>query len=121
MPAPSEMTPESRCRSNGRLARSGSEFRVELSPAVAKLAIDKGVIVASVPPATAMSASPCRIIVAAEAIASRPDGQAEVIVVDGAEIRSTIVNTWVEAGRWRNTNPALHTHEPRRDTYPQTH
>src|SRR6059058_632549 len=97
MPAPSEITPESRCKSNGRLARSGSELRVELSPAVAKLAIDKGVIVASVPPATAMSASPCLIIVAADAMASRPDGQADEIVVARAEIPSAIVKTWVAA------------------------
>src|SRR5205085_8665236 len=99
----------------GRLARSGSELRVELNPAVVKLAIDKGVIVASVPPATAMSASPCRIIVAAEAIASRPDGHAEEIVVARAEIPSAIVRIWVAAWGWESMAPELTPRGPRRD------
>ena len=93
MPAPSEMTPESRERSNGRLAVSGSEFLRELRPEAMKLAMAKGVIGASAPPAIAKSASPDRIIAAAIAIASNPDGQAEETVVAWAQapIRSAIM------------------------------
>src|SRR2546423_10368461 len=107
IPAPSEMIPESRNRSKGRLARTGSEFRVELRPAVAKLAIDNGVIVASVPPATATSASPCRIIAAADAMASNPEGHADAIVVAHADIPSAIVSLSVAALGWQSTTPAV--------------
>ena len=81
IPAPSEITPESRSISNGRLAFPGSAFREELKSAAAKLAIAIGVIGASLPPAIAISACPARIIDAASATASNPEGQAADTVV----------------------------------------
>src|SRR5438552_14764220 len=92
MPAPSDTTPESLERSKGRLAVSGSEFRRELSPDAMKLAMAKGVMGASAPPAIAISASPDRIIAAAMAMASNPDGQAEetVAALAHAPIRSAM-------------------------------
>src|SRR6476659_576035 len=100
MPAPSEMMPESLKRSNGRLARSGSVFLVELKPAAVKLAMHSGVMVASLPPATATSASPWRIIAAADATASKPDGHADAIVVARADIPNAIVSIWVADWGW---------------------
>src|SRR5438105_15483542 len=92
MPAPSDTTPESLDRSKGRLAVSGSEFLCELSPEAVKLAMAKGVMGASEPPAIAISDSPDRIIAVAMAIASNPDGQAEETVEAWAHtpIRSAI-------------------------------
>src|SRR5438105_3832949 len=74
------MTPESRSRSKGRLARSGVSLRDELNPLAIKLAIARGVIGASAPPTTAISASPERMSAAPMAMASSPDGQAEETV-----------------------------------------
>src|SRR5947207_3289106 len=85
MHAPSEITPESRSRSNGRLAVSGSSFLHEASPLAMKLAMVNGVIGASAPPAMAMSASPDQIIAAASAIASKPEGQADETVAARAD------------------------------------
>src|SRR6266436_2870246 len=92
-PAPSEITPESRSRSKGRLAFSGSPFRVELRPLAIKLAIVSGVIGASAPPAMAISAAPDLINAAASANASKPEGHAEETVAAWAAvpIRSAIV------------------------------
>src|SRR6266446_4093461 len=86
IPAPSEIMPESRDRSKGLLAVSGSPFRNELRPLAIKLAIANGVIGASAPPAMAISASPDRTIFVASAIASRPDGQAEDTVLAFAQV-----------------------------------
>ena len=94
--APSDITPESRSISNGRLAFSGSPLRHELSPLAIKLPITKGVMGASVPPAIASSASPERIRAAASAIASRPDGQADETVAACAEV--PILSAIVTAG-----------------------
>src|ERR1035437_3209869 len=80
MPAPSEMTPESRSRSKGRLALVGASLRAELRPLAMKLAMAKGVMGASAPPTMAISASPERINPAPTAMASRPEGQADETV-----------------------------------------
>src|SRR5438445_463669 len=78
--APSARTPQSLSESKGRLAFSGSPLVLEQSPLPIKLAIVNGVIGASAPPATAISASPTRIITAASATASSPDGHADETV-----------------------------------------
>src|SRR6266849_5178195 len=57
-PAPSPSTKPSRSRSNGRLARVGSSFRVESAFITAKPPIPRGVIAASAPPAITASVSP---------------------------------------------------------------
>src|SRR5213593_4440245 len=82
------MTPESLDTSNGRLALSGSLFRQELRPLDVKQAIASGVMGASVPPAIAISASPPRIIAAASAMASNPEGHADEIVAAFAQLPS---------------------------------
>src|SRR6186713_1586665 len=97
MHAPSEMTPESRVRSKGRLAFCGSELRVELKPLTIKLANECGVSGASVPPAIAISASPARIIAAASATASRPDGHAEETVEELAAVPMRSAMTFAAA------------------------
>src|SRR5947209_5475296 len=78
--------------SNGRLALAGSAFLTELRSAAVKLAIAMGVIGASLPPATAISACPARIMAAASATASNPEGQAadSVVACAKAPIRSAI-------------------------------
>src|ERR1700739_3182927 len=85
-PAPSERTPESLERSNGRLAFSGSLFRYELNPPAINIDIASGVTGRSAPPAIAISAAPEPIIAAASAIASKPDGQADDTVAACADI-----------------------------------
>ena len=98
MPAPSEMTPESR-RQIKRPARSSlaRSFACELNPAAMKLAMIIGVIGASAPPAIARSASPERIIAAASAIASIPDGHAEETVTAFAQAPSRSAMTLAAA------------------------
>src|SRR3984893_4832758 len=98
MPAPSEITPESLNKSNGRLAFSGSSFRVEQRPDATKLANPCWVMGASAPPAMANSASPERIIAAAVATASNPDGQADETVV--AFVHAPILSAIILAAAW---------------------
>lgn len=58
MPAPSPITKPSRSLSNGRQAVAGSSLRLESAFITMKPAMPTGVIAASEPPATTMSASP---------------------------------------------------------------
>ena len=62
MPAPSPSTKPSLALSNGRDARSGSSFRVDMARITAKAAMFSGMIAASVPPASTTSARPERIM-----------------------------------------------------------
>src|SRR5690242_5446087 len=93
MQAPSDKTPDCRSESNGLLAAWGSASHAPQSPLAIKLAMVSCVIGASAPPATATSASPERIMEAASAIASRPEGHAAETVAAFAEvpIRSAII------------------------------
>lgn len=65
-----------RSASNGRLASSGRSFQVEAARCTAKLAMKSGKTQYSVPPASARSAAPERIISAASPIACPPVAQA---------------------------------------------
>src|SRR5436853_5196697 len=85
IPAPSESTPDFLSQSNGRLALSESPLSWQTNPLAIKLPITNGVIGASVPPAIAISASPKRIIAAASATPSSPEGHAEVTVAAFAQ------------------------------------
>src|ERR1700726_3714437 len=92
MHAPSASTPHSRCESKGLLALSEAPLFGPHKPLAIKLPITNDVIGASVPPAIATSAWPVRIIIAASATASTPDGHAEETVAACADapIRSAI-------------------------------
>ena len=61
-PAPSPSTKPSRPLSNGREARSGSSFLVDIAPIRANAPTFNAMIAASVPPAITTSARPERIM-----------------------------------------------------------
>ena len=75
-PAPSPITKPSRSLSKGRLALSGSSFRVESAFMAENPAIAKGITVDSVAPATITSALPMRMMSAASPSAWLPVAQA---------------------------------------------
>ena len=79
MPAPSPMTKPSRSRSNGRLARLGSMWRVETARTAQNAASARGVTQASLPPAIIAVASPRLMISKASPIACAPEAQAETV------------------------------------------
>ena len=62
MPAPSPSTNPSLALSNGRDARSGSSFLVDMARITAKDPMFSGMMAASVPPASTTSARPERIM-----------------------------------------------------------
>ncbi|MNS48242.1 hypothetical protein D3C72_808050 [compost metagenome] len=76
MPAPSPMTKPSRWASKGRLALVGSSLWPESAFKLAKLAMPRGVMTDSVPPASMTSASPCCSRRNASPMAWEPEAQA---------------------------------------------
>ena len=73
------MTKPSRSRSKGRLACSGSSLRVDIAFMDAKPAMVMGVMVASAPPASIMSASPWRMWRAASPMAWADEAHADTV------------------------------------------
>ena len=76
MPAPSARTNPSRSRSNGRLARVGSSFRVDRARIAANPPRPMWVIAASLPPVIMMSARPFWISLNASPMALAAEAQA---------------------------------------------
>ena len=83
MPAPSPMTNPSRFRSNGRLAFSGASLRRDSAFCAQNPARLSGVIAASAPPVTMISASPRRMQLAASAMACAAEAQAVTVAEFG--------------------------------------